>query len=446
MPETSARLRELNPTQLITLTFAAACVLGGILLKLPFSTHDGISFVDALFTATSAVCVTGLVVVDTGTAFTDFGKVVILFLIQIGGLGITTYGAVFTSVLTGRLSLKNRAMIRDSFAHFGITNFGRLLFEILIFTFMVELLGALLLFVFIPKDGFLTALFHSVAAFCNAGFAFYPDSFIGYKGSIGVNLVLIWLIVIGGIGFLVVRDIRLYFVRKIPHISLHSKLVLFITGLLLIGGSVAILGLEWTGALSEMTTKEKLLVSIFQSATARTTGFNTVDLTLFSSSTLFIIIILMFIGASPGSCGGGIKTSTLGVLLSFAKNRSLGRDEVFLFKRTVPKEVVSKSISVVTLSLLLVIFMSLLLTASMSWGTSYTKMPGIFMDALFETVSAFGTVGLSLGLTAKLSTFGKIVVIFTMLIGRVGPLAIALAVGGEKQIRFKYAEERVMVG
>jgi trk system potassium uptake protein TrkH len=440
------KLRELNPTQLIALTFASGCILGGILLKLPFATHEGISFVDALFTATSAVCVTGLAVVDTGTVFTDFGKLVILLLIQVGGLGITTYGAVFISVLTGRLSLKNRAMIRDSFAHFGVKNFGRLLFEIVIFTFLVELLGALFLFIFIPEDGFFSAIFHSVAAFCNAGFAFYSDSFIGYKSHIGINLVLIWLIVTGGIGFLVVRDLGFYILGKIPHVSLHSKIVLVITGLLLIVGTVAILGLEWEGALSEMTMKEKFLVSFFQSTTARTAGFNTIDLTMFSSPTLFIMIILMFIGASPGSCGGGIKTSTLGVLLAFAKNRSLGRDEVFLFKRTVPKDVVSKVISVVTLSLLLVIFMSLVVTASQSWGTSYTKMPGIFMDSLFETVSAFGTVGLSLGLTAKLSTFGKIVVIFTMLIGRVGPLSIALAVGGEKQIHFKYAEERVMVG
>jgi len=155
---------------------------------------------------------------------------------------------------------------------------------------------------------------------------------------------------------------------------------------------------------------------------------------------------LMYIGTSPGSCGGGIKTSTLAVLLSFVKNRSLGRDEVFLFKRTIPQDVVSKAISVVTASSLVIIFMSLVLTASEGWGNSYIKMPGIFIDALFETVSAFGTVGLSLGLTAKLSTFSKVVVIFTMLIGRVGPLTIALAVGGEKPVRFKYAEERVMVG
>jgi len=193
-------------------------------------------------------------VVEMGTKFTDFGKIVILLLIQVGGLGIATYGAVFTSVLTGRLSLKNRAVIRDSFAHFGVTNFRTLLFEIVLFTFLVELLGALLLFIFIPEGGFFTALLHPVAAFCNTGFSFYPDSFI----------------------------------------------------------------------------------YIFQSATARTTGFNTIDLTLFSSSTLFIMIILMFIGASPGSCGGGIKTSTLAVLLAFIKDRSLGREVVFLSKRTIP--------------------------------------------------------------------------------------------------------------
>ncbi len=440
------RFRDISPTQLIALTFAAACVLGGILLKLPFSTYEGISFVDALFTSTSAVCVTGLAVVDTGTRFTDFGKVVILLLIQVGGLGITTYGAVFTSILTGRMSLKDRAVIRDSFAEFGIANFTRLVFEIIIFTFAVELLGAILLFIFIPEDGFFAALFHSVAAFCNAGFSFYADSFIGYKGNAGVNLVLIGLILMGGIGFLVVRDLRLYILKKNPRISLHSRTVLIFSAFLLIGGTVAILGLEWEGALSELTMKEKLLASFFQSVTTRTAGFNTLDLPLLSSCTLFIMIILMFIGASPGSCGGGIKTSTLAVMLALARDRSLGRENVFLFKRTVPQDVISKGISVVTASSLVVIFMSLLLVASEGWGNSYRDMPGIFMNAFFETVSAFGTVGLSLGLTAELSTFGKIVVIFTMLIGRVGPLSVALAVGGARPIRFKYAEERVMVG
>lgn len=446
MSTPQAKLRELNPTQLIVLTFVAASFIGGILLKLPFATYGGISFIDALFTSTSAVCVTGLIVVDTGTKYTDFGKLVIMLLIQTGGLGITTYGVIFASVLTGKISLKDRAIIRESFAHFGATNFSHLVLEILVFTFVVELIGALLLFVFIPHDGFFAALFHSVAAFCNAGFSFYSNNFIDYKHNVGVNLVLCWLIIVGGIGFLTVRDIRLYFLGKIPRISLHSKIVLLISAILIIAGVVIILGLEWNNALKEMSIKEKLIVSFFQSTTPRTAGFNTIDLTLLSSSTLFIMIILMFIGASPGSCGGGIKTSTLTVLLAFVKDRSLGREQVFLFKRTIPQDVISKTVSVVTASSLVIAFMTLVLTVSESWGNSYTKMQGIFMEALFETVSAFGTVGLSLGLTYELSTFGKVVVILTMLIGRVGPLAIALAVGGERLVRFKYAEERVMVG
>jgi trk system potassium uptake protein TrkH len=446
MSTPQAQLRELNPTQLIVLTFVAASFIGGILLKLPFATHGGISFIDALFTSTSAVCVTGLIVVDTGTKFTDFGKVVIMLLIQVGGLGITTYGVVFASVLTGRISLKERAIIRESFAHFGALNFSRLVFEILVFTFVVELIGALLLFVFIPHDGFFAALFHSVAAFCNAGFSFYADNFIVYQDNVGVNLVLCWLIIVGGIGFLTVRDIRLYILKKIPRISLHSKIVLLISAILLTAGMLIILSIEWDNALKGMPVRNKLLVSFFQSTTPRTAGFNTIDLTLLSSSTLFILILLMFIGTSPGSCGGGIKTSTLGVLLAFVRDRSLGREEVFLFKRTIPQDLVSKTVSVVTASSLVIVVMTIALTISEGWGNSYTKMEGIFMEALFETVSAFGTVGLSLGLTYELSTFGKVVVILTMLIGRVGPLAIALAVGGEKPVRFKYAEERVMIG
>ena len=258
-------------------------------------------------------------------------------------------------------------MIRDSFAHFGVVNIRHLLYEIVIFTLLTELLGAIFLFIFIPHDGFFTALFHAVAAFCNAGFSFYRDSFTGYRGSVGVNLVLVWLIIMGGIGFLTVRDLRLYILKKIPQISLHSRIVLLVSAFLLIAGTFAVLVFEWNNALVGMPIKEKVLTSLFQSASARTAGFNTVDLTLLSSSTLLVLIILMFIGTSPGSCGGGVKTSTLAVMLALAKNRSLGRDEVFLFKRTIPKDIVSKALTVVTASLLVVILMSLLLTASEGW-------------------------------------------------------------------------------
>ncbi|MGQ0793176.1 MAG: TrkH family potassium uptake protein [Deltaproteobacteria bacterium] len=441
-----SRLAALNPTQLIVLSFAVASVAGGILLKLPFATNNGISFVDALFIATSAVCVTGLATVDVGATFTDFGKVVILFLIQVGGLGITTYGAVFASVITGGLSLKNRAMVRDSFGNVGIKNFRTMLFEIVIFTFLLELAGALVLYMLIPESGFFAAVFHSVAAFCNAGFSFYSDSFIVYRDSAGVNLILIALLVAGGIGFLVIRELRLYLLGWATQISLHTRIVLVVSGVLLLVGALLILALEWNGALRGFSLEEKFLVSFFQSATTRTAGFNTIDLTLLSNSTIFILIILMFIGASPGSCGGGIKTSTLAVLLAFVRNRSLGREDVFFFKRTIPQEVISKAVSVVTASAVVVILMTLLLTVSEGWGMSYAAGQGIFMQSLFEIVSAFATVGLTLNFTYELSTFGKIVVIFTMLIGRVGPLAVALAVGGEKPVRFKYAEERVMVG
>lgn len=438
-------INKLTPSQFIVAAFGAACFLGALLLKLPQATDGGISFIDALFTSTSAVCVTGLIVVDTGTKFTTFGQAVILGLIQAGGLGITTLGVLFTSVLSGRISLKDRSVIRESFAHYGIVNFRQLLFEIIIFTITVEMLGALILF-FALGGGVFNAVFHSIAAFCNAGFSLYPDSLEGYRGNITVNLVVCFLIITGGIGFLVARDVRLYLMKKVGRLTLHTKIVLTMTLILLAAGSVLILGFEWDNALGGLDVKDKLLVSFFQSVTTRTAGFNTIDLTLFSGSTLFIMILLMFIGASPGSCGGGIKTSTLAVLLSFVKNRARGREEAFLFKRTIPQEVISKTVTLVTASIILVFASVLVVSVSQGWGRSHLESPGIFADTLFEVVSAFGTVGLSLGMTDELSHFGKIVIIITMLSGRVGPLAIAIAIGGEKPVRFKYVEEKVMVG
>lgn len=435
----------LTPSQFIVLAFAAASVLGALLLKLPQATNGGISFVDALFTSTSAVCVTGLIVVDTGTKFTAFGQAVILGLIQAGGLGITTLGVLFTSVLSGRISLKDRSVIRESFAHYGIDNFRQLLIEIIIFTITVEMLGALILY-FAFGGGVFNAVFHSIAAFCNAGFSLYPDSLEGYRGNITVNLVVCFLIITGGIGFLVTRDVRRYLMGKVGRLTLHTKIVLTMTIILLAAGAVLILGIEWDNALRGLDVKDKLLVSLFQSVTTRTAGFNTIDLTLFSGSTLFIMILLMFIGASPGSCGGGIKTSTFAVLLSFVRNRARGREEASLFKRTIPQEVISKTVTLVTASIILVFASVLVVSVSQGWGRPHAESPGLFANILFEVVSAFGTVGLSLGMTDELSHFGKIVIILTMLSGRVGPLAIAIAIGGEKPVRFKYVEEKVMVG
>ena len=436
----------LTAAQLIAITFLLAIVFGACLLEIPSATYQDISFIDALFTSTSAVCVTGLTVIDTGSSYTHFGQVVILVLIQIGGLGITTYGALFASVLSGRLTLKQTSVIRDTFAHLGKINFRTLLIDLIVFTLAIELIGALVLFYFIPHDGFFFALFHAISAFCNAGFSLYNDSFVSYRSSTGVNLMLCMLIIAGGIGFFTVHDIRLKLTGKISRLSLHSRVIIMMTVILLLGGSILILILEWSSALNGMSLHEKILTSFFQATTARTAGFNTINLGLFSSSTIFILIILMFIGASPGSCAGGVKTSTIAVLLSFFKSRIQGREDVFLFKRTIPSDNVTKAISVATASSLVIVFMFFIFLSVEGWDNSYTSSPHTFTDALFEVVSAYGTVGLSLGATPKLSVFGKIFIIVTMFIGRVGPLVLALAVGGEKQLKYKYAEERVMVG
>jgi len=446
MKKLSVWSSSLTPSQFVVLAFFLASVLGAFLLKLPYATNGGITFIDAIFTSTSAICVTGLIVVDTGTKFTIFGQAVILVLIQAGGLGITTLGVLFTSVLSGSMSFKDRSVIRESFAHFGITNFRRLVIEIMLFTFSLELAGALILYFAIEDGGIFNAVFHAVSAFCNAGFSLYSTSLMGFEGDIVINGVICLLIIAGGIGFLVARDIRHYLFGGGIKLTLHSKVVITMTAALLAVGTVLILGIEWDNALAGMSVKDKLLASFFQSTTARTAGFNTIDLSLLSNSTVFLVALLMFIGASPGSCGGGIKTSTFAVLLAFVRNRALGRDNAFLFKRTIPQKVVSKTVSVVTASVLFVMAVTLIITTTQGWGKSYLEAPNLFIHSLFESVSAFGTVGLSLGLTEKLSGFEKIVIIITMFGGRVGPLALAIAIGGEKPVRYKYAEEQVMVG
>lgn len=436
----------LTPVQIVVLTYILGALAGGALLSLPISTYGGISFIDALFTATSAVCVTGLIVLDTGSHFTLTGQIIIMTLFQLGGIGIMTLGVLFMSVLAGKTNVFDRSVIRQSFADFGVSNFRKLLLEIVIFTLTVEIAGALLLYYLISGDGLFTAVFHSVSAFCNAGFCLYPNSFIDFRNDIPVNAVLSLLIIVGGIGFIVVRDLRHYVLGRKRRLSLHTKVVLTVSAVLLVGGALMILALEWDNAFHGNTLREKILVSMFQSVTSRTAGFNTVELAHFSGASLLVIIFLMFIGASPGSCGGGIKTTTFAVLLSYVKHRAMGTKESILYKRTIPSDIVSKTFAVVTASVLLLFLAAILIASAEGWGLAFDKNPAHLTKSLFEAVSAFGTVGLSLGLTEELSSYGKFLVILTMLAGRVGPLALAIAIGGRKQKKIKYAEEQVMVG
>jgi trk system potassium uptake protein TrkH len=430
-------------------SFVVAIVLGTVLLVLPFSTVDGhISFLDALFTATSAVCVTGLIVQDTAAFFTPVGQAIILILFQIGGLGILTFSTLILLVSGKRISFTDRLIIQQDFLPAAPRNVRVLVKNIFVYTLSFELLGTVLL-VFrwhkqysFPRTVFVS-LFHSVSAFCNAGFSVFSDSFQAYQGDAYVNTVLILLIVLGGLGFLVHLEVRQSLFRLIRglrvQISLHTKMVLSMTlGLILVSLGLFLV-IEWKHALQGLPLSEKIITALFQVITPRTAGFNTMDLNTLSLASVSLLIILMFIGASPGSTGGGVKTSTVGVILAFLRSKLAARESIHLFFRTLPLELISKAYTVVTLGICVIAAATFLLSLGQPDAT--------MEEIVFEVFSAFGTVGLSLGLTPKLHALGKLVIILTMYIGRIGPLSLLLAFSrSQAQGRYQYAEESVMIG
>jgi len=453
---TGPRKSQYHPARTIILSFLGAILLGWILLSLPqASKGPPLSLVDALFTATSATCVTGLIVVDTGSQFSTFGQVVILVLIQLGGLGIMTFSALFLIFMGGRFSLKHRLLMQESFSQFPMKDIFHLVRLVVSFTLLIEFLGALFLYgkfvrFFPPFQASYYALFHSISAFCNAGFSLYETSFFAFQNDLLVNVVITTLIIIGGIGFFVLADFNLMerIVRlKKPRLSLHTKTVILVTGALILLGTVLVLVMEWHNTLSGRSFGVKLLAAYFQSVTARTAGFNTLFTGRLTNATLFVLVLLMFVGASPGSTGGGIKTSTFGILIALLVSRIRGRRNVELFGRTVPLGIVAKAVSVTALALFTVIVFTLALSVVEGGLVSPQLKRGQFLEFLFEITSAFGTVGLSTGVTSTLSSVGKILVAITIFIGRLGPLTLALAVG-QRVIRrsYEYPEENIMVG
>jgi len=441
--------RKFQPAQVLAISFLAAILTGTVFLMLPFSTHDGhMSLSDALFTSTSAVCVTGLIVQDTSTHFKIAGKIVILILFQLGGLGIMTFSTLILLVSGKQISFKDQILIKEGYHPSGAKNVKELIKNIFIYTIVMESLGILILFLrwrgdFFGPQAFVQALFHSVSAFCNAGFSLFGDSFVVYRSDVVVNLTLMSLIVLGGIGFLVLQEIKLAFASRIKqrrfHLSLHTRLVVTITLVLIIVPGLLFLILEWNGSMGGYALKEKILSSFFQVITARTAGFNTMDLNSLGFAVIFLLIFLMFIGASPGSTGGGIKTSTIGVLTAFLRSKIQAKESINMFRRTLPLDVVTKAFTLVILSISVIFVASFLL---------FITQPGATMHAVFfEAFSAFGTVGLSLGITPELTDASKIILILTMYIGRIGPLTLLYAFSRAKAYgRFDYSEEKVMIG
>jgi trk system potassium uptake protein TrkH len=449
------RIQRMRPGVLVIVSFLAAAILGAVLLSLPAaSTSEPIAPLDAFFTAISAICVTGLVVVDTGTQFTAFGKVVILALIQLGGLGVMTFTVFFFLFLGKSLGTRGRWIVTESFTVAPVREIRKLLGSIFGATFAAEAIGAALLFLVWREQmslgrALFASVFHAVSAFCNAGFSLFGNNLVAWRDSLLLNVTLMCLIVAGGLGFPVIYEVRMRLRagrtgRRAPW-SFHTKIVLSTTAILITGGAVLIFLLESRGALAGLPLRSRILASLFQSITSRTAGFNTLDIPTLEPATLFLIIMLMFVGASPGSTGGGIKTTSLAVFATIFFNRFRGRESVSVFHRTVPSETVTRALSIIGLAAVTITAgLILLLVIHME-----NADPGsnVFLMYLFEAVSAFGTVGLSMGATATLSAGGKVVVILLMFLGRVGLLTVAYVITRRERYRLvRYAEEKVMIG
>jgi len=449
--EQTLRIREaapvsrISPARTILLGFAAVILAGAFLLTLPGASVSGESagFLTALFTATSAVCVTGLVVVDTATQWSAWGQVIILGLIQTGGLGFMTLASLVFLLLGKRVGLKERILIRESLNQYEVAGIVRLVKRVLIFSFLVEGFFACVLawrwsLDFGWRRGLWLGVFHSISAFNNAGFDLFGDfrSLTGYVGDPVVVFSITTLIVLGGIGFSVAVNVWEWRERRL---TVHSRLALLVTAYLLAGGTLAVLLFEWNNTLAALSVPDRFLGAYFQSVTPRTAGFNTLDIAKLRHSTQFLLTVLMFIGASPGSTGGGIKTTTFGLLAAAVWSQSRGKEDTEVLGRRIPEEQVSKALAVTLMSGCLVTVVTLLLTLTDSAD---------FLTLLFETVSAFGTVGLSMGVTPTLTSLGRILIIITMFAGRVGPLTamIALAQSARPKNLIRRVEDRVLIG
>ena len=444
----------LRSGELLILSYLFTVVAGTFLLWLPFSTTSGdLSLVDALFTATSAVCVTGLVVVDTGTSFSVFGKSILLFLIQLGGLGIMTFSVLmFLSI--GRIpALRDRWAVESMFSANPKVGIWDLVKAIFIFTFICEAVGVILLSAgwirvgFPPGKALWYGLFHSVSAFCNAGFAFFQNSLENYRSDWLISLTVAGLIIFGGIGFSVVYELGTRLVSSVRYrLSLHTRLVLWTTLFLLVGGAVLIYFIEANNALKGIPAGERVLSTFFQSATARTAGFDTINIDTLSNASLLLLIVLMFIGASPGSCGGGIRTTSLALLIHLFLNRIRGNSRVNIGGRTVPERTIKKMISLIMLGGLVIVANTMLLLVTQTEEFLHPLQRGLFVSYLFESVSALGTVGLSTGVTGSLNVIGKVLIVVMMLIGRVGLITLAYGLFREgKETNLEYASEDVML-
>jgi len=453
MPNLTKRLQ---PTQIIALSFLSLITVGTVLLLLPVSTVKGISPVNALFTATSATCVTGLIVMDTGRDFTLFGQLVILCLFQLGGLGIMTFSTFFILLLRKRAAPHQRMVVGETFSPGPLENFSALLKTVVLVTLGIELTGAALLFTVFHQNMPTTkaiyfSIFHSISSFCNAGFSLLSNSFSDFKGSSLINTVVPLLIIAGGIGFIIILELYYYlsrFRQKRPFkFSLHTKITIFVTMVLIPLGAISFWLLERNYSLKALPPAQQFFVSFFQSITPRTAGFNTIDFAMLSNPTLFFTIILMFIGASPGSTGGGVKTTTIGILIANFLSKLRGSERVNIFRRTLNEALINRASIIILLAIILITLIAFGVLIAEQGNHSSDNTSSNPLGTLFEVVSAFGTVGLSTGITPELTITSKLLITAMMFMGRLGPLTLALALAKrERRALYSYPEESVMIG
>ncbi len=449
-----------RPELVAVKAFAITILAGAFLLAIPFANSEGklIDPLTALFTSTSATCVTGLTVVDTGSTFSLFGQLVILCLIQMGGIGIMTLGTFLLTLVGRRLKVENEFVILDALGHKYPHRLKEILLHAVIFTFTLELIGAVILtHRLTAQHGYplfsaiYYSVFHAVSAFCNAGFSLYPDNLICLRTDKVVILTIAFLVILGGFGFIVLHNFSCIKIWRRDRIkrgrfSLHTRIVLTASAILILFGWIVFTLLEWNNSLAQLSWLDKITCGLFQSITPRTAGFNVVDIAQIKPQTRFMTLLFMFIGGSPASTAGGIKTTTIAVLAFTVWTMIKGRHETVIGDKTIPATIVREAITIFMLSISCVlVFFSVLLTTEHPWIKS---LHPVSTDALlFEIVSAFGTVGLSTGITPYLSAAGKLCLVICMFIGRLGPLSIALIIGTRDPNQIlHYPEEHVVVG
>jgi trk system potassium uptake protein TrkH len=440
--------KKLNTAEILAIGFLAVILIGAVLLSLPVASKSGesVGFVNALFTAASAVAVTGLVVVDTLTHWTTFGHVVILVLIQIGGLGFITMGTLFALILGRKINFRQRVVMQEAMNKITVNGVVKLAKYILIMTVLVEGVGAIILSTrLIPiygvGKGIWLSVFHSVSAFCNAGFDLIGNfqSLTPFVTDYVVTITIALLIIIGGLGFVVIFE--LMDKKNLKKLSLHTKMALLMTLVLLVSGYIIVMVLEYNnpGTMGNLSVGEKFLSGFFHSVTPRTAGFNTLPMDKLAMGTIVMTMLFMFIGAGSAGTAGGVKVTTVGVLIAAIASILKGRKETEAFKRTLPRDLVNKALTIIGLAIVWVVAVTFILSITED---------ATFMEILFEVISAFGTVGLSLGITTELSVVGKLIITITMFTGRIGPLTLVMALAQRHQSTtiLSYPDENVMIG